>query len=331
MSSLPGHLTVIISLILANSPSLMPLTFMTSSMVLNGRPSMIAAAQDRSDTRKASSSSLEAVFRLTFWPALSLGMSLVGCIRGRVVFAVVLAVVVLAAAGVGRDQVFQCIDSRFAEALDALEIVDRLERASRNDGFGVRRTDARQVFECGGVSRIEIHFLGFGFWLAGTVCLGLGLGGGSGFSHVNLGANGGYHLCRDACFGEIVDFGIGAAGDDLLGGGRADARKLFELFGGGFVQVDGICSGCLLLGGGFLRGGLGLDGDARQDNEGAHERHDREFREIGDIHGSALVKTKAAMEEEKRMREGRMPCGLGGRQSLLWASRNAAIPADSRP
>ena len=37
-----GHFTVIMSLILPNSPSLIPLTFMTSSMVLNGRPSMIA-------------------------------------------------------------------------------------------------------------------------------------------------------------------------------------------------------------------------------------------------------------------------------------------------
>ena len=77
-----GHFTVIMSLILPNSTSLMPLTFMTSSMVLNGRPSMIAWARTGPMPGRTSSSSFDAVLMLTFWPALSLGMSLVVVVGG---------------------------------------------------------------------------------------------------------------------------------------------------------------------------------------------------------------------------------------------------------
>ena len=41
-TGVPNYLTVIISLILPNVSSLIPLTFMTSSILANGRVSMIA-------------------------------------------------------------------------------------------------------------------------------------------------------------------------------------------------------------------------------------------------------------------------------------------------
>ena len=76
--------------------------------------------------------------------------------------------------------------------------------------------------------------------------------------------------CRDTRLGEVVDFGVRPAVDDLLGGGRTDERKLFELVGGCLIQVDGGCRGCLLLGSGlFLWRGLRLDGDTGQKDGGA--------------------------------------------------------------
>ena len=87
------------------------------------------------------------------------------------------------------------------------------------------------------VLRLTFSDLAFGSDGARLI-LALGLGGG-GFTHVNLRANGGDHPRRDARLGEVVDFGVRPAGDDLLGGGRAHARKLFELFSGRFVEVDG--------------------------------------------------------------------------------------------
>src|SRR5262245_6199328 len=71
------YFTVIKSLILPNSTSLMPLTFITSSMVLNGRPSMIAWALKGPIPGRTSSSSFEAVLMLTFSPALGFGVSFV--------------------------------------------------------------------------------------------------------------------------------------------------------------------------------------------------------------------------------------------------------------
>src|SRR4051812_48715238 len=53
------------SLILENSPCLIPLTFMTSSLVLNGRLSMIAWAFTGPIPGRLSSSSLLAVLRFT--------------------------------------------------------------------------------------------------------------------------------------------------------------------------------------------------------------------------------------------------------------------------
>ncbi len=78
--------------------------------------------------------------------------------------------------GGDRDQVFERIDSRLAEALDTIEVVDRLERAGFDDGLGMSRTDARQFFERRRVGRIEIDLLGLGLRLGGTRCLGLRLG-----------------------------------------------------------------------------------------------------------------------------------------------------------
>src|SRR6185503_13040983 len=60
-----GQLTVISSLILENSPCLIPLTFMTSSMVLNGRPSMMARDLTGPMPGRSWSSSRVALFRFT--------------------------------------------------------------------------------------------------------------------------------------------------------------------------------------------------------------------------------------------------------------------------
>src|SRR6476661_5516432 len=68
-----AHLTVMESLILENSPSLIPLTFMTSSIELKGRASMIACALTGPMPKRASSCSLLAVLILILVPGGSAG------------------------------------------------------------------------------------------------------------------------------------------------------------------------------------------------------------------------------------------------------------------
>ncbi len=61
-----GHFTVMMSLILANSPCLMPRTFMISSIVLKGLASMIAWALTGPMPGSMSSSCMAAELMLTF-------------------------------------------------------------------------------------------------------------------------------------------------------------------------------------------------------------------------------------------------------------------------
>ena len=234
-----------------NSPSLMPLTFLMSSIVLNGRPSMMAWAFTGPMPGRASSSSLAAVLILTFWPGWSLGHGLGrrrrlgggGCAGGG---------------GLGgrgsrliaeRHQVAQRGDPVLAQAPDLVQLVDRLPGTSFDDRFRGRGADtgrsssaassavlrftlpvaasfASSTLDSATLDSVAFDFevLDFGFHRR---------------THGDVRPDALNHPPGNAGLGQVVDARVGPAGDNLLGRRRSDTGKVrLELLGGGLVQVE---------------------------------------------------------------------------------------------